>query len=378
MNVHKAKGLEAPIVILAAPCSGTLPDPSFYTEQVVSEDGTVNNYGYIRIKKNPDVVFSKAFYEPINWKMVEDKARRSEELESDRLLYVAATRAKNLLIISDSAAKDAQWEKLINLLPSGTMNILEKAYRAESWVVKDEHEITASEIAAFNDELESMRTARNAVFAANRPTYRMLAPSHETKRVRTDEEPETEDFEKSIVENTMEVIINGDETNIRADKLSIGRIVHSVLDVLISDESVLPETIDLILKDNTEEHITEEFLQSIVDGFKRHPMWVQLKSSNAVYTEVPFSYKAPVNSKLFGETLEEDTYVNGYIDLVFKGDDGWVIIDFKTHDSKEVAHDIRDSYDKQLNIYKEVWQDITGEPVVKTDVFFILKRVLGQ
>ena len=72
-------------------------------------------------------------------------------------------------------------------------------------------------------------------------------------------------------------------------------------------------------------------------------------------------------------------YVNGYIDLVFKDDDdGWVIIDFKTHDSKEVAHDIRGSYDKQLNIYKEVWEKITGEPVVKTDVFFIMKRVQGQ
>jgi ATP-dependent exoDNAse (exonuclease V) beta subunit len=193
-----------------------------------------------------------------------------------------------------------------------------------------------------------------------------------------DDEPGVEDFEKSIVENTMEVIINGDESSIRVDKLSIGRIVHNVLDVLISDESMLSETMDLILKDNTEEHITKEFLESIADGFKRHPLWAQLKSSDAVYTEVPFAYKAPVDSKFSGETLEEDTYVNGYIDLVFKGDDGWVIIDFKTHDSKEVAHDIRGSYNKQLNIYKEVWEEITGQPVVKTDVFFILKRVLGS
>jgi len=379
MNVHKSKGLEAPIVILAAPCSGTLPEPSFYSEQVVAEDGTVNNYGYIRISKNPEIVFSKKFYEPIAWKLIEDKAIRSEELESDRLLYVAATRAKNLLIISDSAAKDAQWEKLMSMLPSGTMNILEKAYRAGSWVSADEHEITDSKVAVFDDELECMKTQRNAAFAANRPTYKMFAPSHDAKRLRSDdEESGTDDFEKSIVENTIEVIINSDETGIRADKLSIGRIVHNVLDVLISDESALPETIDLILKDNTDEHITEEFLQSIVDGFKRHPLWAQLESSDAVYTEVPFSYKAPIDSNFFGEAPEKDTYVNGYIDLVFKGDDGWVIIDFKTHDSKEVAHDIRNSYDKQLNIYKEVWEKITGEPVVITDVFFIMKRVKGQ
>ena len=60
------------------------------------------------------------------------------------------------------------------------------------------------------------------------------------------------------------------------------------------------------------------------------------------------------------------------IDLVFKDTDGWVIIDFKTQDRKEVSHDIRKKHEKQLSIYKEVWESITGEPVVKTDVFFII------
>ena len=55
-----------------------------------------------------------------------------------------------------------------------------------------------------------------------------------------------------------------------------------------------------------------------------------------------------------------------------------MIIDFKTHDSKEVAHDIRNSYDKQLNIYKEVWEEITGQPVVKTDVFFYTEESAGK
>jgi len=376
MNVHKAKGLEAPIVILAAPCSGTLPDPSFYTEHVVAEDGTVNNYGYIRISKNPENKFLKKFYEPINWKLIEDKAKRSEELERDRLLYVAATRAKNLLIISDSAATNAQWEKLVSTLPAGTMNILEKAYRAGSWVHLEEHGLTKPEIAAFDDDISNMKNQRDFVFTANRPTYKMYAPSHESRRSIGDEaDTDIDEFEKSIIESTMEVIINGDETSIRADKLPIGIIVHKVLDVLISDESALPETFDLILKDNTEDYVTEEFLQSIADGFKKHPLWEQLRSSNGVYTEVPFSFKAPFDTTFSGETLGEDTYVNGIIDLVFKSADGWVIIDFKTQDSKEVAHEIRGSYEKQLSIYKEVWEKITGEPVVKTDVFFIIKRI---
>ena len=74
--------------------------------------------------------------------------------------------------------------------------------------------------------------------------------------------------------------------------------------------------------------------------------------------------------------MEDDTFVNGVIDLVFKDTDGWVIIDFKTQDRKEVSHEIRKKYEKQLDIYKEVWEEITGEPVAKTEVFFILKRVV--
>jgi len=140
----------------------------------------------------------------------------------------------------------------------------------------------------------------------------------------------------------------------------------------------LTETIDLILDGSGDGYITEEFLKSIADEFRKSLLWERLQKAQKVYTEVPFSYKAPADSRLSGENTGQDTYVNGFIDLVFKEKNGWVIIDYKTYDGHEIAHDIREGYTKQLESYKEVWEKITGEPVIETEIFFVRKRIFDS
>ena len=377
MNVHKAKGLEAPVVILCAPCSGEIPEPSFYSQQIIEEDGAERNYGYVRINKNPDNAWSKVFYEPRGWSVVEGFAKHAEELEYDRLLYVAATRARNLLIIGDSAAKSNPWEKLVNMLPAGKTNILEKAHSANSLTADDPRGMARPDEAAVGTELESIRALRDSAFADNKPTYRMITPSNEPGRVQGEgDEPDFDDFEKTLALNSMEVIIQGEETSIRAGKLSIGSIVHKVLDVLISDESALPGVIGSILEYNRDEYVTEAFLNSIADEFRQKTLWGRIQRAEKVYTEVPFSYKAATGSELSGGYPEQDTYVNGIIDLVFKESGGWVIVDYKTHGERELARDVREKYEGQLDLYKEVWERVTGEKVIEKEIFFIRKRLV--
>jgi ATP-dependent helicase/nuclease subunit A len=85
MSVHQAKGLEFPIVVIgdAAVSAGghagaVLLDP---------ELGVVVNYGGERGA-------------PVVWKLAQQRAARKEAAESDRLLYVAATRAQDRLLFS--------------------------------------------------------------------------------------------------------------------------------------------------------------------------------------------------------------------------------------------------------------------------------------
>jgi len=399
MNVHKAKGLEAPIIILCGPCSGTVPDPTFYTHAktelegyeygfgVGSEEDFIENFGYVRVSKNPDTFFGKTYFEPLGWYDIEEQALAAEELERDRLLYVAATRARNFLLISDSAARDRPWNKLVQLLPGDRENLLDEVY-SESDEGDDKEgagigtvgvtDTVKTVVSDTEAELKQIRKRRDDAFNANKATYRMYTPSHMSESQISEAVQDPHELEKIITENTMEVVIYGEEASIKADKLSIGIIIHKVLDTLIKNETSLSETIELILEDNADNHITEEFLLSITEEFKKKPMWNRIRNSNTVYTEVPFSYKVSENDTFAGETLPEDSYINGVIDLIFKENDGWVIIDYKSTEEQEVSQEIRKSHEPQLEAYKDAWEKITGELVKETEIFFVRKRVVER
>ena len=375
MNTHKSKGLEAPIVILCAPCSGGIPDPTFYTECVPDNEQRDCYYGYVKVDKNPDYGFAHQFFEPAGWADIAEKAKKKETLERERLLYVAATRAKNLLIISDSAAKDNPWEALIQWLPTNTTNILDEVYIEETT-----NEV--SELKKATDEEEIAKTLveikarRDEAFNSNRPTFGMFTPSEKVKKIRIDNiEDMSHELEKTVRENTMEIIINGDETQIKADRLEIGTIVHKLLEILIKNETALTDTIDALLESDKDEYITRNFLESIIDKFKERKLYDRIRNSEAVYTEVPFSFKVSAGDSYAGNTFSEDTYVNGIIDLVFKENGKWIIIDYKTYDETEASHDLRKMYEPQLSAYKDVWENLTGEAVEEVEIFFIMKRI---
>ena len=71
------------------------------------------------------------------------------------------------------------------------------------------------------------------------------------------------------------------------------------------------------------------------------------------------------------DSSELPTLTNGVIDLVFREDDGWVIVDYKTNDLQE--SDIASAlsyYDQQLVTYARFWEKIVQEPVVERGINF--------
>ena len=374
MNTHKAKGLEAPIVILCAPCSRGIPAPNFYTECVPDGESRDCYFGYAKVNKNPDYGFAHQFYEPTGWAAVADKANKKEELERERLLYVAATRAKNLIIISESAAKDNPWGSLFACRPPGAVNILDDVYNEETDIGLFESKKAADET-EIAKMLNDIKTLRDEAFNNNKPTFGMFMPSEQVKKIRVDDFGDiSRELEKTIRENTMEVIINGDEAQIKADRLETGTIVHKLLETLIKNESALPDTIDALLEADRDDYITRTFLEGIIESFKERKLYDRIRKSDAVYTEVPFSFKVLAGGSFAGNTFVQDTYINGIIDLVFKEDGKWIIIDYKTYSETETSHEIRKLYEPQLSAYKNVWEKFTGEIVDEAEIFFIMKR----
>jgi len=95
MNVHKAKGLQAPVVMLAAPVGEWDRDPQRHITR--REDGTA--VGYLVVQERHRRMWNVHAMPPA-WSEKQKEEARFESAEQVRLLYVATTRARDELVVA--------------------------------------------------------------------------------------------------------------------------------------------------------------------------------------------------------------------------------------------------------------------------------------
>ncbi|HEY6066816.1 MAG TPA: UvrD-helicase domain-containing protein, partial [Thermoanaerobaculia bacterium] len=106
MNLHQAKGLEAPVVFLADPNR----EKDWDIDQSIDRSGDAA-LAYFRIVEKGKGWSRRVLAQPVGWEERERIEKSFEDAERDRLLYVAATRAKSMLVVSD-CGKPTSWSKL--------------------------------------------------------------------------------------------------------------------------------------------------------------------------------------------------------------------------------------------------------------------------
>jgi ATP-dependent helicase/nuclease subunit A len=127
MNLHKAKGLEAPVVFLANPAGMKDHPVEKHVVRVVrieegkesgkageGAEGSGRPKGWFTFFK-PSGLYQKAMLsQPCGWEEKAEEEKRYEEAEEQRLMYVASTRARNMLVISTYAGemKNKAWVTL--------------------------------------------------------------------------------------------------------------------------------------------------------------------------------------------------------------------------------------------------------------------------
>ena len=114
MNLHKAKGLEAKIVFLADPAGGVSP-----RVDVRIQRSGLTAYGWLKVvRKNENSYHDKLLAEHADWAAHEAAEGPYLQAEEDRLLYVAATRAREMLVISrcTSSLRSPAWGVLNDFL----------------------------------------------------------------------------------------------------------------------------------------------------------------------------------------------------------------------------------------------------------------------
>ena len=98
MNLHQAKGLEAPVVFLADPTGKWNHEPTLHVNR--SED-LVQGYLCISVKRGEHQ--RELLAHPAQWDTFSAEEQRFQDAEKNRLLYVAATRPGQRLVISQRA-----------------------------------------------------------------------------------------------------------------------------------------------------------------------------------------------------------------------------------------------------------------------------------
>src|SRR5262245_33274640 len=121
MTVHGAKGLEAPVVFLAEPATDFHGRRNHTIDRGV--DPAAGHFRVVRRSDRPGDFGEEEIARPLDWTEKEEAEKRFDEAEKIRMIYVAATRAKEMLVVS--VKKPATGK------PGGTWALLDPILRAD-------------------------------------------------------------------------------------------------------------------------------------------------------------------------------------------------------------------------------------------------------
>jgi ATP-dependent exoDNAse (exonuclease V) beta subunit len=342
--VHGAKGLEFPVVVLSG-----------MTTQLAARRRGAQ---VIFRPDRPWAVHLKQDLETTEFSEllpIEEQMDREERL---RLLYVAATRARDHLIVSvhrkASNAKEPTAAELLyraRLQPSVVLDIAPSAHPDDS------AERSAPELEAGSEDLPSLEEWRREHDAALASASRPVAVS----ATRLAEE---------AAGRARAELLTGMEKDPRDIDLppwqkgrygsAIGRAVHGVLQVIdIPAGDGLREACEaqavaegVLGKEGVIENLCRSALASpLVQRASTRPYWRE------VYVGIPF----------------DDGMLEGYVDLLYRDDDGLVIVDYKT-DALATEADIPakvERYRPQLEAYERAAETATGEHVSRSLLLFL-------
>ncbi|WHY84143.1 UvrD-helicase domain-containing protein [Neobacillus novalis] len=341
MNVHKAKGLEAPIVFLAHPAKAVSPE-SFLSKHIKRED--LSSKGFFTFTVDTGYQ-SKEMAIPLNW-----AAHKAEELmylseEELRIIYVASTRAEKALIISANGSnKKNPWNTLFEMETIEELEISELDAVARK---NPQAEITLR-------DFQSKTISKHVwIDSSSEKSYDLWTP--------------TKDKDYSVI--TIERESGGGK--------DWGTLIHDVLEKAVQGYDLthyLKTALNKFKLPPAREAEVETYLQNL----KKSELWGNLQTAEEVLTEVPFTLKVEKGHKLYPLITKNPIdkhpfFVKGTIDLIYKRHGSWTIVDYKTDRAKhEEDYDTLQSfYSSQLAFYKDAWEALTGEKVEAECLYFL-------
>ncbi len=397
MNLHKAKGLEAEIVILAC-------DSPFRTEAEKHAEYIGNReLLYLCLTKASGFGGRRILAKPVGWD--EGPGREEKEFleaQAVRLAYVAATRAKTGLVICGG-------EKNTWALPAERLEAQEE--RKVSW--------PESTLEALNSGRASVNPAESA-----EPETAEIDPAEMEKKLSGKAEElsglrhldispsmleEKENFDGQKGEPAGRAAEEKDGTDLPHGAVW-GTIVHRLMELCVRRQEFRPEQRKRLAEqavyeslngeepDDTERErldpkhscrTTEALAERLITEAVRQTAFLEdpgqeirkLLDAGKAYTELPFETEILPEDPLreacravAGETGELSIMMKGVIDLAVRTGQGWVLIDYKTDSVRQgeaqeaYGKRLKKQYEPQLMIYREILNRLSLGPVEMTAI----------
>lgn len=331
LTVHAAKGLEFKTIILPDLCRSGRN----YQLPYIHEKNTGIGFK-LREGTNPISSRKKTeFFEKIL------QHENSEERdETERLLYVAATRAKENLIISEPCLAKSESDWLLRLKPA----------------LKDVQNI----------EVKGSETLPEGPKASLKYSEPYLPG--ETKPVTTLTASHVETYFRCPVEYYLKYIAHIPADMVKPVKNEmpaniIGDIVHKIIDLIAKDKETNWHRLIPVLCSN--------------HGYAAPPKSDTLHIKNLIenYLNGAFSdphLQEPIHELPFLMPMEENILISGKIDCIYKEGGKHAILDFKTGEgsSKDIDERTRE-YELQTAIYALAAKRALGKDISKTTLLFL-------
>lgn len=314
MSIHKSKGLEFKIVFLLGSYK-RYNEKDYNGDIIMEKDIILLSYKDIinRVNEKSEMIiaFSHYFKEEL----------RKEEL---RILYVALTRAVDRLYIT-TTSKDKKEKKLnsINNFQDIILSSYNNSFITETFTFKDEEKVKEED---YKVKYDSRKIEKSS----------FLKTTNLTK--------------VSVTELTHSEKVELKEINVHElEKFKRGNLFHKILEHIDFNKDYKSEMIRL----KEIGVIDSLYLLDMLSDFYNSEVFQYIKKAKYVEKELEFIYK-------------KDYLIQGVIDLVIHLDEGVILVDYKTDKTKKFL----DEYKKQISLYKEAYENIRKEKVIKKILHF--------
>ncbi len=333
MTIHKSKGLEFPVVVLG-------------------DCGRRENFRSQGVFINPEMGIALKQEQPsLAYLAAKTLEQEEEESESSRLLYVAMTRAKDLLILNGHVT--------LGKTPSSTGwcgELIDAAGLDLAEVIENGDQLLQSQpLPGLNVSIwcpASVQRWRQDQLDQQSPEEEMHQPPlfNEVRQTKSKAEEEPD-------EEAEEELIKVSESQARARIL--GSIVHKMLQRwnFPGDEQFEPMLNGLLngfrVADPSSREYFREQTRAKLEAFAKHPLFADINAAEERYAELPYTY------------WKRHWHVHRVIDLLFCKDGQWQLVDFKTDliESEEDRRRLVETYRRQLTDYKTAMEKELGHRV---------------